>query len=114
MKTLRTILAEARSHEEQNPKIPATEVLRKYKDNTNIFINFSMDEKVGLNPSSQTMVAHGIEAFPLRDSWIEKDFDKLGVVGGLKSRRKYHYINILELRDKSGFLNNTNDYTTSE
>ena len=114
MKPLRTILVEARSHEEQNTNLPATEVLRKYKDNKNIFINFSMDEKVGINPSSHTMVAHGIDAYPLRDSWIENNFDKLGVVGGLKSMRKYHYINILELKDKSGFLNNTHDYTTSD
>lgn len=67
----RNIISELRRNPELNPKIPAVDLLKKYKDDDSYFITFTTIEKVGLNPKSPFSTPVGLYAYKLKDVYDE-------------------------------------------
>jgi hypothetical protein len=75
MKSLETFIQEARKNPDQNPKIPVSDILEKYINQSkelqnnsgilNCFISMTKEPKLGINPVSTYNTPLGIYAYPL-------------------------------------------------
>jgi hypothetical protein len=79
MKLFKDYLIELRSHPELNPRIGVKESLSKYKDDPNIYITFTSQEKVGIKPDFGFDTPLGIYTYPLKLSWKYYNLDKKSV-----------------------------------
>jgi hypothetical protein len=108
-------LLEGRKNPSQNVKIGAYNELLKYADNPNIFISFTLLEKVGINPLSEHDTPLGIYCYPLKKGL---EFYK---VHNTKKMNKFPYastqpyIQVLEWNGKEKFIHDIGkDYTDDD
>lgn len=91
LKDLLYELGEARRNPEKNPKVPAIDALKKYKDDPSYFITFTSIEKVGLNPKTPYSTPVGLYAYKLDDV-----FDDLRDKNYLFGKDRF-FVNVLKL-----------------
>jgi hypothetical protein len=108
-------LFEARKNSEMNPKLSPVEVLRKYKDDPNIFISFKGIPKVGMNPKYNFNTPMGVYFYPLNAFWnhFRADFEAGKMPKTFATEYRYCYI--IKYNGKgSKEIRDTNKYTKAE
>ncbi len=71
-------LTEYRRAGDKFPKQAAIDVLKKYKDQDDVYISFTSIDKLGVNPQSEHCTPNGIYCYPLKAAW---DYYKIGEYG---------------------------------
>jgi hypothetical protein len=112
MKSFKQFIHEARRNPELNPKVGATEYLRKYKDRDDIYISFTKIPKLGLNPKSDWNTPIGVYTYPLKQFWEYYNVEKRKTVelaapfAGISP-----YIQILKGKHTKSFIRDFSKYT---
>jgi len=106
MINFKDFLLERRTNIEDNPKISAYEILKKYKNDDDIYISFTIINKVGINPKSDFNTPNGIYCYPIKEIWKKYNIDiqqSVGEVVPFGGDRPY--IQVLRLVNDDGFIN---------
>lgn len=114
IKTYKDFLHEKRSHPELNPKLTPYEELKQYKDDKDIYITFTLFNKVGLNPRSDFKTPNGIYTYQLKEFWpmITHKFQLVYTDKLFGTDRRY--IQILKAKKSKKFIEDiSKDYTSS-
>lgn len=108
-------LLEKRKNPEMNPKISAYEALKKYKDDSDIYISFTLLDKIGINPDSSYQTPSGIYCYPLKESWNKlKIYEKKSIGGNFPYVSRYPYIWVLRNKSNSFIDDMASDYSTND
>jgi hypothetical protein len=112
MKSFKQFVNEARRNPELNPKVGATDYLRKYKDRDDIYISFTKVDKLGVNPQSSFNTPIGVYTYPLKEFW---KYYKVEKYGSVKHAAPFAgdspYIQILKGKHSKGFFRDFSKYT---
>ena len=110
------VISEARKNPDMNPKISAYDALRKYKDDSDIYITFTEINKVGIFPMSGFNTPNGIYTYPLQQIWKEYRIDqKRSISQAVPFAGDRPHIQVLRLKNKKGFVDDMyKDYTSSD
>ncbi len=63
------LLCELRSNPDRNPRVGILDVLRQYKDRSDVFVTFTAINKLGINPQSRYNTPLGIYSYPVKELW---------------------------------------------
>ena len=87
-------LLEARRNPEQNPKESPVEILRRYKDDPDIFISFKGIPKMGMNPEYSFKTPMGVYFYPLQAFWqkFASSFEKGQMPTHFATNYRYLYV----------------------
>lgn len=99
-------LEEARKNPEMNPKISAYEALYPYRNENNMFIHFTVTNRLGLKPSAtyeDTPLA--IYAYPLKELWIRDRIDQRKSFRFIPYAGDFKYIKLFKWNGKGIFIN---------
>jgi hypothetical protein len=113
-----TIL-EVRKNPDENPKVSPYEQFKKYKNDPDVYVSYTIDDVMGMNSSnrskrdqSKKTVPTSISAFPLSELW-----DTLFIKPGDTIWRPHgsggRYAWIIK-KNKERFIDDVNDYTEEE
>lgn len=112
MKSFKQFVKEARRNPELNPKVGATDYLRKYKDRDDIYISFTEINKIGINPESSYNTPIGVYTYPLKQFWKLYKVETLGTVkDSAPFAGDQPYIQILKGKHTKGFIRDFSKYT---
>jgi hypothetical protein len=112
MKSFKQFVHEARRNPEKNPKINATDYLRKYKDRDDIYISFTKINKVGVNPKSDWNTPIGVYVYPLKQFWNYYEVEKNKTVQlAAPWAGRSPYIQIIKGKHSKGFIRDFSKYT---
>jgi hypothetical protein len=106
MKRFRQFIQEARRNPDQNPKISAVEYLRKWKDDSDVYISFTEIDKIGINPKSKYNTPLGIYTYPLKEIWEMYHVEARGSLKSLPFAANEPHIFVLKVNHSKGkFIN---------
>ena len=112
MKSFKQFVHEARRNPELNPKVGATDYLRKYKDRDDIYISFTKIPKLGLNPKSDWDTPIGVYTYPLKQFWVYYAVEKHKTVKlAAPFAGSSPFIQILKGKHSKGFIKDFSKYT---
>jgi hypothetical protein len=74
-------LLEYRRAGDKFPKQAAIDVLKKYKDQDDVYISFTKIDKLGLNPQSEYDTPLGIYSYPLKAAYKNYNIEQDGISG---------------------------------
>lgn len=103
-------LLEARRNPENNPKFSAYEQLLKYKDDPNVYISFTVINKLGLNPVNRFDTPTGIYSYPLAVVWKKYNIDEHKTMRVLPFATNRKYIQIFRRDDAGRFVDGLENY----
>ncbi len=65
------LLCELRSNPDRNPRVGILDVLRQYRDRSDVFVTFTKLNKLGINPQSKYQTPLGIYAYPVKELYVK-------------------------------------------
>lgn len=101
MSRFQSYINEARKNPEQNPKIGIVQALEPYKNDSNMFIQFSDINKLGVNPKTEFNTPAGIYAYPLKQIWKDLVNNKIPFAGERKYVILFQAVNYITNRYNS-------------
>jgi ankyrin repeat protein len=103
MKSFKQFLIEARRNPELNPKINLLDIIKKYKDDPDVYISYRSIDKIGINPMSKFNTPNGIYTYPLKEIY-DKIYNNIEDVP-FAGKEPYIYVIKLKSQYKKSFIN---------
>lgn len=98
----------ARSNPDLNPKVTVAEELKPYANDPDIYISFTVIDKIGINPSSGYHTPNGIYTYPLKEIYHHIQRDTVPFAGDSP------YVWILRNNNSGKFINDMHSQYTSK
>jgi hypothetical protein len=93
----------SRSNPKLNPKVNPYEELKKYKNDPNVYISFTYEDKIGINPRADYETPLGIYAYPLKQIFQDNELESW-TISAIPYAGDRPYIWVIKVRPGANFI----------
>ena len=111
-------LEEARRNPEMNPKVKSYDAIKPYLNDPNVYISFTWEKKLGINPRSTYNTPNGIYCYPLVKSFeyykIKTKVKDYGIFGQFPFASEAHWGWIFKGKPEKMLILTDSDYSEGD